>query len=40
MLRKSKLNKLMMLEIDKLKLELDTASALANQTPQPNSCMV
>jgi hypothetical protein len=30
----------MILELEKLKSILDLASALANQTPQPNSCMV
>jgi hypothetical protein len=28
------------IRIGKLKLILDSANALANQTPQPNSCMV
>ena len=34
------LAKLNILELEKLKLFLDSASALANQTPQPNSCIV
>jgi hypothetical protein len=30
----------MILELEKLKLILNSASVLANQNPQPNSCMV
>ena len=33
------LAKLMILEFEKLKLILDSASAFGKQTPQPNSCM-
>jgi hypothetical protein len=34
------LAKVMKLELEKLKLILDSTSALVNQTPQPNSFMV
>jgi hypothetical protein len=39
-LERANLAKVMILELEKLKLILDSASALANQTPQPNNCMV
>jgi hypothetical protein len=39
-LERANLAKIMILELEKLKLILDSASAFENQTPEPKSCMV